>query len=63
MRYRFEVKRERPSSPGRKALGGILSVAMPIALRIAQRQAVPMISRAMQALARRRHYNRYRAQY
>jgi len=63
MRYRFQFQREKPSSPTRKMLGGVLSIAMPIALRVAQRQAVPMISRAMQAFARRRDYTRYRAQY
>jgi len=63
MRYRFQFRREKPVSPARKVLGGVLSVAAPIAIRLAQRQAVLMISRALQALARRRDYNRYRAQY
>jgi hypothetical protein len=63
MGYRFQFRREKPVSPTRKVLGGVLSVAAPIAIRLAQRQAVPLISRALHMLARRRDYNRYRTQH
>ena len=64
-RWRKEttVRYEKPVSPLRQALGGILSLALPIALRVAQRQAVPLFERAMNAFNHRRAYGRYSGQY
>ena len=44
----------------RQVLGGLLSLAMPIVLRVAQRQAVPLIERALRAYTRRRDQACYR---
>ena len=62
-RYQFQFRREKPVSPTRKVLAGALSIAMPIAMRVAQRQAVPLIARALHAYSRRRDAGRYRARY
>ena len=64
-RWRKEtpVRYEKPVAPGRQALGGMLSLALPIALRVAQRQAVPLFERAMHAFNRRRAYGRYSGEY
>ena len=62
-RVRTAWRREKPDSTARQVLGGVMSLALPIALRVAQRQAVPLIARAMRAFSQRRDYNRYRAQH
>jgi hypothetical protein len=56
-------REEKRVSPGRQAMAGALSLALPIALRLAQRQAVPLIERALHAFARRRDSARYRSAY
>ena len=65
-RARFEWRREKSQpqpSTSRQVLGGLLSIAMPIAVQVARRQAVPMFERAMRSYARRREESRYRARY
>ena len=51
------------ASTTKQMIGGALSLAMPIAMRLAQRQAVPLIERALHAYNRRRDGARYRASY
>jgi hypothetical protein len=55
-----EAKR---ASTTKQLLAGAVSLAAPIAMRLAQRQAIPLIERAMHAYARRRDSARYRASY
>ena len=60
----WTADREPPrASTTKQLLGGALSLAVPIAMRLAQRQAVPLIERAMNLYARRRDRARYRAGY
>jgi hypothetical protein len=49
------------ASTAKQVLAGAVSIAVPIALRLAQRQAVPLIERALHAYTRRRDGARYRA--
>lgn len=62
-RRETNVRYEKPVSPARQALGAALSLALPIALRIAQRQAVPLFERAVNAFTQRRTYGRYGPRY
>jgi len=58
------VWREEPRvSPARQVMAGAMSLALPIAIRLAQRQAVPLVERAMHAFARRRDAADYRARH
>jgi hypothetical protein len=57
-----EEKEQRPSTT-KQVLGGAVSLAVPIAMRLAQRQAVPLIERLLHAYNRRRDSARYRASY
>ena len=60
----WRAEKEPPrASTTRQLLGGALSLAAPIAMRLAQRQAVPLMERAMRAYSRRRDGARYRASY
>jgi hypothetical protein len=65
--YRATLRVGKRQSTTRRAVAGLLSAALPIALRLAQRQAAPLIARAVQELqqryARRRAYGRYGASY
>jgi hypothetical protein len=56
---RENVRYEKPVSPARHALGAVLSLTLPIAMRIARRHAGPLFERAMHAFNRRRAYGHY----
>lgn len=63
---RATLRNEKPQSPAKQVLGAVLSVVLPIAIRVAQQSAGPWIARAVQHLrenlARKRAYQRtYRA--
>ena len=58
----WTADREPPRrSTANQVLAGAVSIAVPIAMRLAQRQAVPLIERALRAYNRRRDGARYRA--
>ena len=59
----WRAEKEPPKSTAKQMLGGAVSIAVPIAMKLAQRQAVPLIERALHAYNRRRDGARYRARY
>ena len=63
---RATLRIEKPQSPAKQVLGAVLSIVLPIAIRIAQHSAGPWIARTVhdlrENLARKRAYQRtYRA--
>jgi hypothetical protein len=63
---RATLRIEKPQSPTKQALGAVLSIVLPIAIRVAQHSAGPWIARTVldlrENLARKRAYQRtYRA--
>ena len=63
---RATLRVEKPQSVGRQVAGGIVSILLPIAIRVARHSAGPWIARAVhelrENLARKRAYQRtYRA--
>lgn len=63
---RATLRIEKPQSPTKQVLGAVLSIVLPIAVRVAQHSAGPWIARTVQDLrenlARKRAYQRtYRA--